>query len=160
MEPLIVTLAPVAGLVLNVWIFYSVWELFRHSRIHGPVDRGLVIKTQPLDPALVRRLRSSLAETEVPWGWYRREGDVLLVYVDPYYGADGHLRLRFVDHVAVVNLDPGNPTIAYRVPLGITVLFLPVTVLFFPMFFMVRWMHRALVSRILERVESLALQSV
>ena len=144
----------VVGILGNIWIAYALWEAFRFSRRGGTLRRGLRIRTRAIDASLATRLRQAVSgEGQKAWGWYHREGNSLFVYVNPYYAGDGHLRLRFINHIAEVDLAPASPQITYRVPLAFGLLFSVFVLGLLPL---AVWLHRLYVARIDQRLSELA----
>ncbi len=133
------------------------WELFRFSRRSGSLRRGLRIRTRPVDKELAGRLREAVKDdAAMAWGWYHREGDSLFVFVNPQYTGDGERRLDFIHYIVEVDLGSAAPQIAYRVPVGITLLFSWAIVAMFPIIWL---LHRAYTVRIDKRLSELASMS-
>ncbi len=130
----------------------SFWQIWSFRRPDGPMERGLALKTEPLSPRTAAGLRTIEGREVYPWGWTRREGDLLRVFVDPYYKGDGHMRIETPwPHVAVVRFTDDGAEVRYRTPT------LPLVLLGLPFLFVIPYLsHRALVARIRERLEQLA----
>ena len=131
--------------------FFRIWS---HRRPQGPLRRGLALRNEPLDDSLVEPLRRLEGVERAAWGWYRAEADTLLVFVDPCYRGEGHMRIRTLwPYVAEVRFGTTGAQVAYRTPLLPTVLLGP---LFLPLLGMPLIFHAILLARVRLRLRLLA----
>ena len=93
-EPLQSLINACGGLIVVTVFGVLMFQVWRHRRPEGPMTRGITVKTEPLDGALVASLRAITGTRRTAWGWFRAEGGTLLVFVDPYYSGAGHLRIE------------------------------------------------------------------
>ncbi len=137
------------------------WNMSRHIRPEGRMRRGVPVWRRDLDPALVPALSLLPAQVEEPWGWARREDDLLLLRVDP--NKIGPNKLRFqtsLPYVALIRLDWEAPRITYRQPLGTTLFILPHLVVLTPFTLLMAWVnHRAQAPAIDAALAELALDA-
>lgn len=131
-----------------------VFQIWRHRRPEGPMTRGIAVRTEPLDDALLAPLRSIRGMEDTSWGWFRAEGDTLLVFDDPMQKMDGHFRLRtFWPYIAEIRFTSTGAQVTYRAPLLSTILLGP---LFLPLAAMPLLFHIALLARVRERMRWVA----
>ena len=151
---LVTQLINVLGGSLMLALFFStVWQIWRHRRADGPLRRGVVVSSETLEPSVAQVL-STLDGTDVaPWGWTRREDDVLLVFVDPYYTGDGDPRVETPwPYVAEVRFGADEAIVRYRTPpLPMLLLGVPLLVVLVPVI-----NHHVLVGRLKARLARLA----